>query len=314
MDNRRILKQNKMIKKQFLILAICLITIGASSQDRYSNLFNNDFSMLNPAYVGILDTKQATFYTSEYNNQVFDFNYSTGRVALNIPISKIYSGFGIHATYSKMAISSDLNFGIIYSFKYDITDKIKVSVGTNISVFRNKIKRIMLVLGDYFWDESYEKVDESVYLYNLDLGFWISLDGFQLGLSNKHINEPSGEMYLLDDTSTYRINPSMNLVLNYDFLIAQKHVFSNSLLIYDLKNFSDSKYFIINNQFKINNKFIVGVSTDIYKSKDISAYISPNIGFNLSDRFGFIMSIDLIKINSRFSQGNTIEAVLHYNF
>lgn len=271
----------------------------------------NDFSSLNPSYVGILDTKQTTFYTSENINSDFDFSYSTGRAAINIPISKIYSGFGVHATYSKFDISSDLDFGIIYSFKYEITDKIKVSLGTNLSIFRTKIKGTLV---NTYWDKTDKYVNESVYLFNLDLGFWVSAYGFQIGLSNKHINEPSKEMDFLNDSIIYSIKSSMNLILNYDFHIAQKHTFSNSMLIYDLKNFSDRKYFIINNQFIINNKFIIGLSTDIYKSKDISAFLSPNVGFNLSNKFGFIVSIDLIKINSRYSLGNTIEAVLNYNF
>jgi hypothetical protein len=306
-----------MTKKLLLILISGFLAITIYCQDRYLSLFYNDFSELNPAYVSFLDSKQATFNTD------FEVDFSTGRAALNIPVSKIYSGFGIHATYSKVDIYSDLNFGIIYSFKYNITDKIKVSVGTNLSVFRHKIKGIMQVLHDDSRFYSYEQVDESVHLYNLDLGFWISFYGFQLGLSNKHINEPSGEMYLLDDTRMYRKNPSMNLVLNYDFLIAQKHTLSNSLLIYDLKDFSERKAFILSNQFKINNKFIIGLSTAIHKSKDISAYISisPKIGFNLSDKFDFVMSINLIQINTllpkgntMFSKWNTIEAVLNYNF
>jgi len=298
-----------MIKKLLLIMTICFNAIIANSQDIYSNLFHNDFSELNSAYVGFLESKQVLFYTSGYDNFNSDLNSSIGRMAINIPVSKIHSGFGIHTSYSKYYIFSDLDFGVIYSFKYKITDNIKVSLGTNFSIFRRGAKGTVI---NYDSGYGFYDIDESVYLYNLDMGFWINMYGFQIGLSNKHINEPSGKTRFLD---TDTIKSRMNLILNYDFHIAQKHTFGNSLLILNLKDFFDRQYIIINNQFKINNKFIIGLSTEIYKSKDISTYISPNIGFNLSNKFNFIMSVNLIKINPMYYlRENKISAVLNYNF
>ncbi len=302
-----------MIKKALLMLSFLHLMTISHCQDRYSSLFYSDFSDLNPAYVGMLEKNQATFSTSEFNSKDFDFNYSSGRVALSIPISKIYSGIGFHSSYSKIGLESDLDIGFIYSFKYAITDKIKVSLGSNLSILRNKIKGTFWIYDPY--NENSEYINEEAYLFNVDVGIWLEVYGFQLGITNKHINEPSHNIHFLNETINQKLYSSMNVIINHDFHVAQKHTLRNSFLVYDLMNFSESKYFVLNNQFVFNNKFIVGLTTQLYKTDEINAYLFPNLGFNLSDKFDMIMSMDLIKIKKpNVSIGNTIEAILNFKF
>ena len=306
-----------MIKKILFVLSFQYLITIVYCQDRHAGLFYIDLSALNPAYVGMLEANQAIFYNIyEYNNKDYNFSRYTGRTALNIPITKIHSGIGVHSSYVKNGPISDLDFGFVYSFKYEITDKINISIGSNFSVYRIKIKGDIVTSynGSFYTNSDY--INENFYLFNMDIGLWLKVYGFQIGLSNKHINEAIKEVYLLNDTIPFRLklNSNINAVLNYDLPIGQNHTLSNSLLIYNLKDFSKSKYFVISNQFALNNKFIFGLTTEIYNLNEIQCYLIPNLGVNLSDRFKFLLSINLVKINSDHPKENTIEAVLNYNF
>lgn len=280
------------------------------SQINYSKLFFNNFTSLNPAYVGLLETNMVNFNTSQVYSQHFDLNLSTGNISVNIPIPKLNSGIGFHSKYDKWS-ALDLGFGFIYSFNYAVSENIKVSIGSNFTINRPDIK----------WPA--RLLDEGL-LFNIDIGLWLNIYGFQIGFTNEHINEGSKEIYydnegskdLLfeSDTFTFKLNKSYVTIINYDFQTNQNHTISNSLLIYKIRYSSkiSDLHFALNNQLALNNKFILGLTTDIFKSDNFDLIISPNLGINLSDRFKFIMSMDLIK--NYTNVGNTINAVLNYSF
>jgi type IX secretion system PorP/SprF family membrane protein len=279
-------------------------------------LFFDDFSLYNPAYTGVLDKNNITFSAAaeKYFDTDQDYRFSSGRLAVNIPVKKIYSGFGLHAKYSKFSIFSSLDMGIIYSFNYKFSKDFSVSAGSNFSLFKEKIKGEIFTINDDHFGFEPLYVNQNITIFNIDIGIWLKFKNLQIGLTNQHINKPSYEIVFGKDTNQYTLNNAYNGILNYNLTLGKNFKLRNSILIPHLDNFSTQKNFYISNLVEIKSTYLLGVTSHFYKYDTTIGDLSPIIGFNLNDTFEFLVSAELIRINAYKNNIRTIEGILALNF
>lgn len=297
-----------MIKKYLLALLFLQALNNAFSQ----NLFYYDYSYYNPAYVGMYDKNNITFSTHEFHYE--DLNVSAGRLALSLPLKKIYSAVGVHSNYDKMGFDSNFDLGLMYSLKYNFGNDFSISFGANVSLNKFRINGEFWIPEDGYGNFYEKYVDETIILFNIDLGVWLRYKNIQVGFANQHVNQPSKKYHFIDTIAIHKLNKVTNFIFSYHVKIGQNNCLNNSILIYDLKRFEDDKDMIINNLYEIRSKYIVGLTTNLFKGNKVRVFLSPNIGFKLNDKFRFVAAIELLKINANNSVGRTMEGILTYNF
>ncbi|OFX50000.1 MAG: hypothetical protein A2046_01795 [Bacteroidetes bacterium GWA2_30_7] len=273
-------------------------------------LFFENISLENPAYVAIKDKNSISCSTYTISLPIMEANYSnsSGRISLNVPIKKLSSGFGFHTMYDKFGHFSYFNTGAIYSFKYDFDENYSLALGSDFSVNINKLRASRIDLISYDEPNIHNDIVNSYF--NVDLGLWFKAHKLNFGITNKHLNHPKINNYYGSTT----ILSNINIILNYNFRIGNKIILKNNLLTFDVFHFSDYKQLMLNNQFEINNKFIIGLTSELYATSDKVVILASNIGLNLSDKFKFVMSVELFQISKMDIRRNVIEGILTYNF
>jgi hypothetical protein len=188
-------------------------------------------------------------------------------------------------------------------------ENFSVSLGSDFSIYRHRIKGPVWTMED-----DYDYVNETIYLFNADVGLWIKYKNLQLGFTYKHLNQPSSWFTLVNEEIEYKLSGYFNTLLVYDFNIGSKISVKNSFWVDNLKRFADNKEIIINNLVEIRNKYLIGLTTDIYKYNEVRATLYPNLGFKIANKMTFIAALDLFHINQTRHDGRIIEGNLTFNF
>ncbi|MEA3443254.1 MAG: type IX secretion system membrane protein PorP/SprF, partial [Bacteroidota bacterium] len=137
-----------MYKKIQILIILTFVLNQGYGQQVYSKLFSNDFSLYNPAYVGMYEKINVLSYTALWYTtgdalyQKAGISEAFYRVAVNIPVKKYFSAFGVYYNHSQLnngPINPKVNMGLNYSFKYDFGDNYSIAVGAGVAYHRTKI-------------------------------------------------------------------------------------------------------------------------------------------------------------------------------
>ncbi|MEA3444636.1 MAG: type IX secretion system membrane protein PorP/SprF, partial [Bacteroidota bacterium] len=145
--------------------------------------------------------------------------------------------------------------------------------------------------------------------YRLDMGLWMKIYGFQFGFSFEQIEDIKKKSC----DFAFTLPGTFNAIVSHEKKIISKHTLKNSIIIFKPPHHSKLDY-SISSQIAFHNKFLVGVSYNAYNNERPLVFLSPNIGYNWTDKFSFILSFDLAENNATPYTNNSVELLLNYNF
>ena len=192
--------------KQFVLIALMILTgTCVFAQDPQFSQFYQAPLYLNPGFAGI--TPQQRFVV---NHRIQWPNlpqaFTTYAASYDIFVDELRSGFGIMATTDKMGSAGwrTSSFGLMYSYKVRLNDKIVFSPGLYFGYGINGLDRSKLQLGDGLefngqsLDPDLQRLGNQQY-FDFGSGFLFYTKSLWLGAAFHHMNQPN--LSILNTTS-----------------------------------------------------------------------------------------------------------------
>jgi len=136
--------------KKFLSISFVLVSVVlAKAQDPQFSQYYNAPLYLNPGFTGITEQQRVVI-----NNRIQWPNlpqaFTTYAASYDIWVDELHSGFGVMATTDKQGSAGwrSTNFGLLYSYKVRINDKLVFSPGLYFGYGFNGLDRTKLLFGD----------------------------------------------------------------------------------------------------------------------------------------------------------------------
>lgn len=205
-----------------LVLASMIWVVGVATvygQDPQFSQFYQAPLYMNPGFAGITPQQRAVFnYRVQWPNLPQAF--ATYAASYDIFIDELRSGIGVIATNDKMGTAnwSTTTFGLDYSYKVKLTEKLVFSPGLYFGYGTNGIDRSKLRLGDGLQYERpgkpYASVDDVQYkissqsYFDFGSGFLLYTRALWLGASFQHMNQPN--LSVLNDASRLPMKTSIH--------------------------------------------------------------------------------------------------------
>jgi type IX secretion system PorP/SprF family membrane protein len=193
------------MKRLLLLNFLCVITVIGYGQDPQFSQYYQAPLYLNPGFTGITQQQRVVF-----NHRVqwpsLPQAFSTFAASYDIFVDELRSGFGFLATTDKMGSAGwrTTTFGVLYSYKVKITEKIVFSPGLYFGYGTNGIDRNKLELGDGLRYGG-KSVDPEQYrlgrqsYFDFGSGFLLYSRNLWMGASFMHLNRPN--LSVLNDVS-----------------------------------------------------------------------------------------------------------------
>ena len=187
----------------FLIAINCVMSVYA--QDPQLSQFYQAPIYLNPGFTGITPQQRLVF-----NNRIQWPNlpqaFVTSAMSYDIWVDELKSGFGFLATTDKMGSAGwrTSTFGLNYSYKIRVNDKLVFSPGLYFGYGINGLDRSKLRLGDGLefngqsLDPELQKLGNQQY-FDFGSGFLLYSRVLWIGAAFQHMNEPN--LSILNDIS-----------------------------------------------------------------------------------------------------------------
>ncbi|MCF8371658.1 MAG: type IX secretion system membrane protein PorP/SprF [Bacteroidales bacterium] len=312
-----------MKNRLLLLFSLIILADTGYAQQFYSKLFQNDFSLYNPAYVGMYEKINAISYTAFWYttenapDQKAGINGIHSRSAAIIPVKKYYSAFEGYSNFNTLNdgwIEQKADYGLNYSFKYDFTKNIKVALGSGLAYYRMRYSNEWAYSPETgISSETTDPPYTILNFFRLNLGAWVKLYGFQFGLSGQNLNNPKDEL----GSFIYSLQQTYNVILSHETVVYGANILKNSILVSRLKNASKIEYYSLASQIAFREKLLIGMSYNAYNYGNYDkprACISPNIGYNWNDKFNVILSFDLAEKDATPYSNNSLELLVNYKF
>jgi type IX secretion system PorP/SprF family membrane protein len=193
------------MKKLLLIIILNVVALLTFAQDPQFSQYYQAPLYLNPGFVGITQQQRVVF-----NHRVqwpsLPQAFSTFAASYDIFVDELRSGFGFLATTDKMGSGGwrTTTFGLLYSYKIRLTDKIVFSPGLYFGYGTNGLDRNKLRLGDGLeydgitLDPEVSRLGRQSY-FDFGSGFLLYNRNLWLGASFMHMNQPN--LSVLNDVS-----------------------------------------------------------------------------------------------------------------
>ncbi|MEQ9593265.1 MAG: PorP/SprF family type IX secretion system membrane protein [Cyclobacteriaceae bacterium] len=194
------------MRRNLTILILTLLAAGtAYAQDPQFSQFYQAPLYLNPGFTGITPQQRLVVnHRIQWPNLPQAF--STYAASYDIFVDELRSGFGIMATTDKMGSAGwrTSTFGLLYSYKVRLNDKIVFSPGLYFGYGINGLDRTKLSLGDGLefngqsLDPDLQRLGNQQY-FDFGSGFLFYTKDFWLGAAFQHMNTPN--LSILNSTS-----------------------------------------------------------------------------------------------------------------
>src|SRR6478735_2392564 len=184
--------------KKFLSIGFVVVFAGLlHAQDPQFSQYYNAPLYLNPGFTGITEQQRVVV-----NNRIQWPNlpqaFTTYAASYDIWVDELHSGFGVMATTDKQGSAGwrSTNFGLLYSYKVRVNDKLVFSPGLYFGYGFNGLDRTKLRLGDGLeyngisLDPELQKLGNQQY-FDIGSGFLVYSRTLWLGASFNHMNTPN---------------------------------------------------------------------------------------------------------------------------
>ncbi len=185
------------MKKTFLALVMIGCGLGVYAQDPQFSQYYQAPIYLNPGFTGITPQQRIVF-----NNRIQWPNlpqaFNTFAMSYDIWVDELRSGFGVLATTDKMGSAGwrTSTFGLNYSYKVRLNEKLVFSPGLYFGYGINGLDRSKLQLGDGLefngqsLDPELQRLGNQQY-FDFGSGFILYSRIFWLGTAFAHMNQPN---------------------------------------------------------------------------------------------------------------------------
>lgn len=291
-----------MNKTQYLIFCfIFFAKIGFSQSDSTFNAEDSDIYY--SSYLSEYKKNNLIFHVSNFRNDYF--SDSNGGIDFICPIKKINSSFRIASNFGRNYFSSIKSTSFYYALSYSYKQKFNKKLSLNFGSQYSYSKYSQYGENNDLWSGETTIIDETNSYNHFQISSLLKYNNLYFGVFfNNLFNKFS--------ISNFGISSIYNVKIGQNKLM-------NNLSIYN--NF---QYYTITNIFIIKKKYFFGLKTEFNYQKAITTslyyvdsklyiYISPSIGFKISDKYKFSTSFHLFD-NNRIHNTLDINSTLSINF
>ncbi|MBS1950892.1 MAG: hypothetical protein OJF59_003282 [Cytophagales bacterium] len=211
------------MKSIWVVFCICVSSFAASAQDPQFSQYYQAPLYLNPGFTGITPQQRLVV-----NNRIQWPNlpqaFNTFMASYDIWVDELRSGFGVIASTDKMGSAGwrTTTFGLTYSYKVRLNEKIVFSPGLYFGYGMNGLDRSKLILGDQLTygaagslDPALQKLGNQQY-FDFGSGFLLYSKTLWFGASFSHMNQPNvsvlNEVDRLGMKTTIHFGARLNLM------------------------------------------------------------------------------------------------------
>jgi len=286
--------------KQILLLVSLLLIykLTSAQQDPSYSMYMFDKMLINPAFTGSSNWAVGTLkYRKQYSG--LDGAPSTQTFNFHSPITKRHIGLGFKIVNDKVAIMSNLNVALLYSYHLNFAGG-KLSVGLETGFYGRKTDYSQVILSDEI-DNSIPAGESTAFVPDVSWGMYYQKKQFYVGFSQAHLLK----MNFADDTSSTsnsHLYNHMYLMSGSVFKLARKITFEPSFL---LKVVAAAPLQIdLNTMFYYDDKIGAGVQ---YRTGDAIVFIAK---INITEKLRLAYAYDIT--TSGLTNGASHEIILSY--
>lgn len=201
------------MKKYLLHLLLLLFVIKSNAQQdpQFSQYIFNNLSF-NPGSTGI---EQSISATALHRSQWVGFEDApvSTNFTVQSPISLLNGGIGLNILTDKIGQNEFLSLDLSYSYHFNLSDG-KLGVGISFGVIQDEVDGSNIITQDP--DPSIPSSIDKASGIDLGLGLFYNSEKLYVGLSSKHINEPTiaTTLDIIDIKRHYYITSGYIHVLN----------------------------------------------------------------------------------------------------
>lgn len=307
-----------MIRKILIIVISLILANDLRSQDPQFSQFYTSSLVINPAFTGTGDCfKVGTNNRTQWLGLSRAFNTTLVYADFNHP--DLNSGFGAMILYDQIgrANLSSFELSALYSYKFDLSKEVHVSLGLQGTYARRSIDYSRLLFEDQFTDlavtqditddpirfntnTQYFDFSSGILIYGKDL-FWV-------GAAFHHINEPEQSFFISPSKLPLRISAHAGVkiekTIQNAYGKATNLTFYPSILYRREVRFDQADYgiYMFINQFMI-GAFYRGIFFEDTEGIVNNDALSIHLGFTKNE-WNFFYSYDIT--TSRLGQQNTL--------
>jgi len=192
----------------FLFIIACLAGKAQAQQDPQFTLFQNTYSLVNPAASGLFYKHSAgAGFRDQWNG--FPGHPITAYGFYDIKLNPIHGGLGVNYSFDKLGYQTNHAVNLNYAYLFDLKNNRTLSAGIAIGIYNSGIDGTHWVTSDGspngVNDPSVPQGKSSGTALNTNFGVFYKSNHLLLGLSSTHLNE---------GTIQYN-NVSYNIVRHY---------------------------------------------------------------------------------------------------
>ena len=284
------------MKKYFLLfLLFSFAFISKAQQDpQFSQYIFNNLSF-NPGSTG---SEQAICATALHRSQWVGFDDApvSTNFSVQSPISLLNGGLGLNILTDKIGQNEFLSLNISYAYHVELPEG-KLGIGLSVGVIQDEIDGANIITQNP--DPSIPTSVDKASGFDLGLGFFYNSEKLYVGLSSKHLNEPTiaTTLDIIDIKRHYYLSSGYEHVLN------EKLDLKPSLLI---KTDGVTTTIDMTSLLEYNKKLWGGVT---YRPSTRAVLL---LGMHISEDLKFGFSYDVPTTN--ISTSGTFEFMLGYCF
>ena len=284
------------MKKYFLLfLLFSFALISKAQQDpQFSQYIFNNLSF-NPGSTG---SEQAICATALHRSQWVGFDDApvSTNFSVQSPISLLNGGLGLNILTDKIGQNEFLSLNISYAYHVELPEG-KLGIGLSVGVIQDEIDGANIITQNP--DPSIPTSVDKASGFDLGLGFFYNSEKLYVGLSSKHLNEPT----IATTLDIIDIKRHYYLTSGYEHVLNEKLDLKPSLLI---KTDGVTTTIDMTSLLEYNKKLWGGVT---YRPSTRAVLL---LGMHISEDLKFGFSYDVPTTN--VSTSGTFEFMLGYCF
>ena len=284
------------MKKYFLLfLLFSFALISKAQQDPQFSLYIFNNLSFNPGSTG---SEQAICATALHRSQWVGFDDApvSTNFSVQSPISLLNGGLGLNILTDKIGQNEFLSLNISYAYHVELPEG-KLGIGLSVGVIQDEIDGANIITQNP--DPSIPTSVDKASGFDLGLGFFYNSEKLYVGLSSKHLNEPT----IATTLDIIDIKRHYYLTSGYEHVLNEKLDLKPSLLI---KTDGVTTTIDMTSLLEYNKKLWGGVT---YRPSTRAVLL---LGMHISEDLKFGFSYDVPTTN--VSTSGTFEFMLGYCF
>lgn len=292
------------MKTTIQILVVLLLVIFSkllvAQQDPLYSMYMFDKMLINPAYTGSSNWAVGTLKYRKQNTGL-EGSPTTQTFNFHSPITKRHIGLGVKVINDKIAIMSNLNASLLYSYHLNFGGG-KLSVGLETGIVSRKIDYSELILSTEI-DNSIPAGVSSAIVPDVSWGMYYQKKQFYAGFSQAHLIKSNFNDNTVNESQSHLYN-HMYLLSGAVFDITKKVALEPSFL---LKMVTAAPIQLdLNAMFYYDDRFGAGIQ---YRTGDAIVAI---VKINIMEQFRIAYSYDISISGLSNVAGSSHELIISY--